>query len=147
MIHLVATWTRLSGRERVVLVEAMLELGLARARVALRPFGAVAEAASRSPSAFGDETAGARREIAWAVTTAARRAPWRAKCLEQGLAAQAMLCRRGVPGVLHYGLKRGAVGDLAAHVWVTVGGQDVVGGAHAAGYVEMARFPARGTQA
>lgn len=135
------TWRRLSGRERVALVEAVLELGLARARVALRPFRDVAGAASRTPLGLQGESVSARLVVAWAVTTAARRAPWRAKCLEQGLAAQAMLRRRGVEGVLHYGLRRGKVGDLDAHVWVTAGGCDVVGGGLATDYVELARFP------
>jgi hypothetical protein len=142
----VATWMRLSGPERAALAEAMLELAVARARVVLRPFREVADAASRPPPAAAGEAAEVRRDIAWAVTTAARRAPWRAKCLEQGLAAQAMLRRRGVAGVLHYGIKRGAGGDLTAHVWVTACGQDVVGGAHATGFVEMARFPGGGTR-
>lgn len=146
MIGVAATWLRLSGRRRTVLAEAIVELARARARVALRPFRDVAGTASRSPTVRAGDAALAR-EIAWAVTAAARRAPWRAKCLEQGLAAQAMLRRRGMAGVLHYGLKRGAVGDLAAHVWVTLDGRDVVGGAQAAGYVEVAHFPTRGMQA
>ena len=146
MTGMAATWMRLSGRKRIALVEAMLELGLARSRVALRPFAEVAQAASRSPSVVAGETAEARLQVAWAVTVAARRAPWRAKCLEQGLAAQSMLRRRGVASVLHYGLGRDPAGDLAAHVWVTAGGEDVVGGAQAEGYVEMVRFPVRETQ-
>ncbi|MGZ9098410.1 MAG: lasso peptide biosynthesis B2 protein [Brevundimonas sp.] len=141
----VTAWKRLSGHERAALAEAVLQLGLARARVALRPFRDVARAASRTPAGPHGDSASARRLVAWAVTAAARRAPWRAKCLEQGLAAQAMLRRRGVEAVLHYGLKRGEIGDLDAHVWVTAGGCDVVGGALATGYVEMARFPDRGT--
>lgn len=137
----VKAWRRLSGPERAALMEAALQLGLARARVALRPFRDVARAASRTPTGRQGESASARRVVAWAVTAAAQRAPWRAKCLEQGLAAQAMLRRRGVEAVLHYGLRRGEADGLDAHVWVTAGGCDVVGGALATDYVEMARFP------
>lgn len=84
-----------------------------------------------------------RREVSWAVTAAARRVPWRAKCLEQGLAAQAMLRRRGLASVLHYGVKSEA-GGLRAHVWITIDGRNVVGGPMAVGYSEVARFPPEG---
>ena len=51
-----------------------------------------------------------------------------------------MLRWRGLASVRHYGVKSEA-GDLSAHVWITVGGRNVVGGPMAAGFAAVARFP------
>ena len=82
-----------------------------------------------------------RRQVRWAIVTAARRVPWRALCIQQGLAAQFMLRRRGIPSVLYYGAAL-REGDLKAHVWVRDGTIDVIGGEAASRYALLARFPA-----
>jgi hypothetical protein len=68
------------------------------------------------------------KRVAWAVRAAARRVPWRAVCFHQGIAAQQMLCRAGVPAELRYGVAKTANGGFKAHVWVTSYGKTVVGG-------------------
>lgn len=141
MTNSIRTWMLLSSRGRGALVEAVIALAAARLMVVLRPFKEVAAAAARQPRRTSREPDAMRREVSWAITAAARRAPWRALCLEQAIAAQAMLRRRGVASVLHYGVKAGG-GDLAAHAWVTVEGRDVVGGPASVGFVEMTRFQA-----
>jgi hypothetical protein len=62
-----------------------------------------------------------RAVLAWA-----RRLPWRALCFEQGLAAFALLRRRGLKATLHFGAAT-IDGELKAHVWVTSGKAEVVG--------------------
>ena len=69
---------------------------LARGLVAFRPFRDLAAGEGEGEG----EADPIRREVSWAVAAAARRVPWRAKCLEQGLAAQAMLRLRGLASVL-----------------------------------------------
>ncbi|MEI6559027.1 MAG: lasso peptide biosynthesis B2 protein [Rhodospirillaceae bacterium] len=82
--------------------------------------------------------------IARAVRVAARRVPWPAVCFTQGIAAQRMLCRRGVAATLCYGVRNGAGGGLEAHVWVTVGdGRSIVGGEAASGFSLLATFEPR----
>jgi hypothetical protein len=54
-----------------------------------------------------------------------------------------MLHRRGIPSVLHYGVAREREGDVAAHVWVTVGGRAVIGGEEAPRFTCLATFPGR----
>ena len=77
----------------------------------------------------------------WAIEAAAPRLPWRTVCIEQGLAAQRLLRRGGIDAVLHYGIRnRPAAAKLEAHVWVTVGGETVIGGDAAPGYAEVATF-------
>ena len=78
------------------------------------------------------------------VAAIANRVPFRAVCLQQGLAVQWMLRRRGVDAVLHYGV-RVATGEApAAHVWVSVGGEVVSGAPQHLQYAEVARYPAAG---
>ena len=65
--------------------------------------------------------------IAWMVRNAARPVPG-ASCLTQALAYQAMLHRRGVRSELKLGVKHDQQGKFAAHAWVSVGGQVLLGG-------------------
>jgi hypothetical protein len=66
--------------------------------------------------------------------------PWKAVCFQNALAMQSMLRRRGVASVLHYGI--GREDGLKAHVWLSVGGEIVIGGDEAPRFVEVAAFPA-----
>jgi len=135
------TWLTLSWRDRALLAEAMALVASASLAVAILPFKRVAAIAAGAP---GKDDAPPRsvRRIRWAVDAAARRSPWRALCIEQGLAAQAMLRRRGYKAALHYGVKRDAEGELAAHVWVRSGPLDVVGCENADDYRLLAVFGA-----
>jgi hypothetical protein len=129
------------GRERQsLLIEAIYELALASASVALLPFrraivrGSTPLAEQRRP--------GATESIVWAVEAAGRRLPWRAMCIEQGIAAQRMMRRRGIDARLHYGARNDhAASRLEAHVWVTVDDVPVIGGSEAARYAAIATYP------
>lgn len=85
-------------------------------------------------------------EIRRAVETAAARLPVGTACLERALAARWMLARRGWRAVLHLGLARevGAraapYAGRAAHAWLTLGDEVVIGGAGIERYVPVARF-------
>jgi hypothetical protein len=120
--------------------EALATLALASLAIALLPFRRVAAAASaagRSAARTDPETV---RRVRGAVQGWARRVPWKAVCFQRGLALHWMLRRRGIPSVLLYGARRD--GDqLAAHVWVDVDGETVIGGEEAPGFACLARFP------
>lgn len=66
------------------------------------------------------------RRVRWLVRGWARLLPWRAKCFEQGLAAQWMLRRRGIASRFHYGVARDA-DEMSAHVWVSIGDAILIG--------------------
>jgi hypothetical protein len=83
----------------------------------------------------------AAESIGRAVAAASIRAPWPVLCFEKGLAAHAMLRLRGRPSVLYYGGRMDASRGLTAHVWVELGGLEVVGVREAAGYAVLAAFP------
>lgn len=135
---LVARFARLSSDRKRLLLRAALVLTGASAVVALLPF--------RRAIKFGSIPLGRRREVAidhcvWAVEAAARRLPWRTMCIEQGLAAQRILRASGIDAVLHYGARhKGDECRLEAHVWVTVDGKPVIGGAEAQVFAAIASF-------
>jgi len=144
MSGLVARLRALSPRHYALLAEATAALAVAAFVVAAIPFRRIAAFSGRSPPRGGPEGAAQRdliRQVRWAVSAGARRAPWRAKCFEQGLAAQWMLRRRGVPVSLHYGVAQ-EEGRLIAHVWGRTGSIDVIGCENKGDFSELARFPA-----
>jgi hypothetical protein len=121
-----------------------LWLAIAGMAVALLPFRYVGSLAAR-PIHRSEPAPQARlhkmRRIRWAIISAAARVPWRAMCFQQGLAAQLMLRRRGIPSVLYYGAAQNEKTGLIAHVWVRVGDVDVIGAETAHRFAILAEFP------
>ncbi len=65
--------------------------------------------------------------VAWAVRAASRHLPGSYTCLPQALVAQAMLRRRGMAAALHIGTVLEEGGALAAHAWLELDGQVLLG--------------------
>ena len=133
---------RASWADRVLLVEAAVCLGAARAAVVLLPFRVLARGLgvhmAESPVSGAPPTDGLRR-ISWAIGAISVRSPWRSKCLEQALAAKAMLRRRGVPNTLYLGVARGENG-VEAHAWLRTGTVHVTGGRDTSRYGVVSTF-------
>lgn len=144
MIATIARIAKSTASERRLLAEAVAALGVASFMIALMPFRKVAALARlpQAPQPTPSEQLERIRIVRWAVAASARRVPWRAKCIEQGFAAQWMLRRRAVPAVLHYGVAK-RDGALAAHVWVRSGANDVIGCENSNEFSEVAQFPPR----
>ena len=128
-------------RRRVI--EAVAELTRASIEIRVLPSSrtvgllGVSGVAERSPAIEPERL----REAALIGRTAAlvaNRLPWHPTCLRQALAVQRMLRRRNIPSQIHLGVSNPR--DLAAHAWVTVGGQPVVGGAGVERFVPLAAF-------
>lgn len=124
-----------------LLAEAGFAILAASLALRLMPFRMLAERLSRgvgrAPPADEETAYWLRRAVlAWA-----RRLPWRTLCFEQGLAAFALLRRRGLKATLHYGAAT-IDGELKAHVWVTSGQTQVIGCEDKEKYGPLARFPA-----
>lgn len=81
-------------------------------------------------------------DLLWAVEGVSRQVPWRTVCFQKGLALHLMLRRRGVPSLLHYGVRQTPEQGLTAHVWVTIDGNPVIGGAEAGNFKCLATYPA-----
>ena len=82
------------------------------------------------------------RRIGWAIAAVARYAPWRTKCLEQALAAKAMLRMRRIPNTMYLGVERNANArsPLDAHAWLRTGTLHVTGGSNVDGYTVLSTF-------
>ena len=79
--------------------------------------------AARLPPAPQAEQA----RCAWAIARAARFVP-RATCLTQALAGQWLLARKGYGSRVMIGVRRGQGLSVAAHAWLRVGDEVVLGG-------------------
>jgi hypothetical protein len=126
--------------QRRLISEALVELTKARAGLRLRPFRSVVKAASRPLGKANDGSC--PRDIVRSVESAARRLPWTPVCFDLGLAVQHMLRRRGQDSILHYGIAPKPP-SLAAHVWVSLDGDILIGGEEAAAMREVAQYPAK----
>jgi hypothetical protein len=113
-------------------------LGLARIAVLRLPFRLIEprlgqRMAESSQEIAGGEPAG---RIGWAIRAAARRTPWRSRCLEQAIAGKIMLRRRRIPSTMYLGV---AV-PFEAHAWLRVGTVNVIGGGDLERYAVLATF-------
>jgi len=122
---------------RLLVLEAILALLPAALAVRFRPFARVVEGGRgvRSSRRFVEP-----RRLARMVEIAARKVPWRAKCFESALCLRIMLRRRGVATTLHYGIGTEEDGALNAHVWLSAGGEILIGGENAAQFACVATF-------
>ena len=118
-------------------LEAGLALALASVLTRVLPFNAYIHRGSvflrRKSCAQG-------KSIAKLVDALANRVPFRAVCLQRGLALQWMLRRRGLDAILHYGIKIKPEG-LEAHVWVSLDGEVVIGAPQHQSFKEVAQYP------
>ena len=131
------------------MAEAVFCLAAARLGTLVLPFRWVAAfsatMARRSPLP-PEGRAASIRGIVGIVTVSARHTYFRAACLQQALAVQYMLRRRGVETALNFGVCHDADGALAAHAWVSDGDAVIIGG-QVGRFTRLAQFPRPGTPA
>ena len=141
---------RLPNRRRMLLTEAVYWLAVARIALVAMPFRKLAArfgvvhtpaqaALVPQPPHAGDARAVAS-EVGWAVTRAARYVPFRAVCLPQAIAAKAMLDRRHIASVMHFGVATHPGARMDAHAWLDAGGVEVTGYPLRPDFVEVACF-------
>lgn len=140
--RMVVRFIRLGWRRQMMLGEALGAITAASLAVRFQPFEqAVRAGALRLPDHSPPDCAFACGDVQWSVVAVATRVPWRAVCFQQGLALQWMLRRRGIEARLHYGVGKNDLGDLGAHVWVSVGQAIVIGGEEAPKFRAVAVYP------
>ncbi len=149
--RLLLRFRHIDNRRRVLLPEAVACLLTARLALIFIPFPVLARRLGNfvppsdprarevrnTPSQGHTQIA---EEIGWAVTRAARYVPFKAVCLPQAMAAQAMLKRRGIKSVMHFGAAKGTDKPLDAHAWLDAAGVEVTGYPVAEGFAEIACF-------
>ncbi|MEG3162563.1 lasso peptide biosynthesis B2 protein [Sphingomonas sp. LB2R24] len=78
--------------------------------------------------------------IRWSIGAVAPWLPFRTLCLQQAIAARAMLERRGIGSVLHLGVRDPTGTTLDAHAWLDAGGLNVTGYPVDPALTEVGRF-------
>lgn len=138
---------RRSSSDRLLLLEAVLWLALARTAILTIPFRWTSRLFALKP---GDGNTAldqpSHREIArrvgWALGVAAARSPWQSTCLAQALAGSGMLRRRRIPATLAMGVVKAAdeTDNLKAHAWLSCNGIILTGASGHEKYNIVAKF-------
>lgn len=123
-----------------VLAEAAASLAAGAAARLFVPFPVLAKRLSADAGPQAEASPAEVELVRRAIDAWTRRLPVKPKCFARGLAAFAMLKRRGRNVRLYYGAAT-IDGKLKAHVWVKSGDQDVVGCDIAGDYALLATFP------
>jgi len=143
-MSLLHRFLRQPSAHRALLIEATVYLLLARLGLRVRPFRRIAaglKRPTRRTELTGEERERIRKEVGWAIERTARHLPGETVCFPRGLAAQALLRRRGISTTLYYGAATLPKRGLTAHVWVQDGDEGVVGHREAGSYHVLARYP------
>jgi hypothetical protein len=135
-------FVHLGRRRQILVLESLAAIAASSAAVRFLPFRWAIRIGSRklSKAAAADRNE-ILRDARWSIEAVAARVPWRAVCLQQGLALQWMLRMRGIDAVLHYGLAKEKGEELEAHAWVAVGDNLIIGGEIAPKFRCVATFP------
>ncbi len=127
-------WRVLPAAKKWLLLEAFATLLMARCSLVLLPVRRIfrwMESPVRRPARSvqsGAAQSDAIERIRWAVLTVARYGPLSFVCFPQALAAHAMLRRRGISSIMHYGVRRSADRRMRAHTWLEVDHRMLLGG-------------------
>ena len=138
-------------RHQLLVAEASSSMLAARLRLLVTPFPKVAptlgEFVAPSDPRVAEragpttaEAAATARAIRSAVTSAAPFMPFRSVCLQQAMAAHAMLKRRGISSVMHFGAHPTDANAIEAHAWLDAAGVKVTGYPISADMGEIACF-------
>jgi Uncharacterised nucleotidyltransferase/Transglutaminase-like superfamily len=131
-------WRALPLSQKWLLAEAFAALLAARASLVLFPVRWIfrwLEKPLRNPATPRRPEVVER--IRWAVLTVARYGPLSFVCFPQALAAHAMLRRRGIGSIMHYGVRRSADRQIRAHTWLEVDNRVLLGGESALLYAPI----------
>ena len=143
------TAVRMRHADRWLVVEAVAALLTARLRTLL-PFRVLARhlggmvsptglPAHPAPLSVGEEAS--VFAVRWAIGAVAPWLPFRTQCLQQAIAARAMLARRGIGSILHLGVGDPTGAKLVAHAWLDAGRLQVTGYPVDPALAEVGRFP------
>ena len=83
--------------------------------------------------------------VAWAVEAASQHLTGGKTCLNQALAAQMLLTRRGHPATVRIGAVRDEGGEFEAHAWVESRGEVVIGGHELERYTQLIALEGAGS--
>ena len=138
------TFLRLKMSDRLLLLEAVAWLGLARFVVLTLPLRRFTPYLGRhlleSAATERPETLNCAQRISWAVRTMSRYTPWTSNCLPQALAAKRMLQRRQIASTLYLGFNKQNANDFEGHAWLRCGPLYLTGGQNRHDFVALSTF-------
>lgn len=128
-----------STMRRAYLREAAIMIIFAAMAVRILPAARVFAWANRPQRRATRFAAVEANWVAWSIGSMSAK-PWvNASCLSSALAAHAMLRRRGIISRLCLGVARDGC-TVAAHAWIEVGQDVIVGAAEAGRFTRIAQF-------
>ena len=130
---------KLKSMRRVYLREAAVMLVLAGLAVRFVAPARIFAWADRQPRRIHRFAVDEASWISWAVESLGSRHWMNARCLPRALAAHAMLRRRGIASRLCLGVARDK-DEFAAHAWVEIGNNKLVGVSEAMAFTRLAAF-------
>jgi Transglutaminase-like superfamily len=139
-------WRRHTGKERFLLIEAFILLGVARFAILILPFKWLAFSLGKHMAESGRlisrEDSEKAQMIGRAIISSANHTPWESVCLPQAVVAQWMLKGRHIAGTLYLGVAKGEAKTekLAAHAWLRCGDAILTGAANHLQYTVVATF-------
>jgi hypothetical protein len=136
--HKLRTALTLGPRRQLLVAEASASMLAARVTLAIFPFRRIARGLGAfvppndprvaiQAQGVGEEQARIAKEVGWAVRASAPWMPFRSVCLQQAMAAHAMLRRRGIASVMHFGAGKSEAKPIDAHAWLDAAGVKVTG--------------------
>src|ERR1700730_2430119 len=130
---------KLKTIRRAYLREATVMVTLARLAVRFIPPARILSWADRAPRRIHRFANYKERWVSWAVESVGEKPRMNSLCLPRGLAAYAMLRRRGIASRLCLGVAREGEA-LSAHAWIELGQEVIVGGGEAPRFTRLVEF-------
>lgn len=123
----------LSRVDKYLFNEAYVRLGIMRAAIQTVPFKRLVRSLTQQQEfqsiKINDADLRMAQAIGNAVRTAANNTPWQSACLTQVLAAQRMMEKRGIGGVICIGATMDGriIDKIRAHAWLKCGDEFITG--------------------
>lgn len=141
---MVWNFLRRSGNEKFLVFEAVWYLAVIKILLKFISFNALTKhynmQMTQKEPCSQNENIEMLKTIRWAIWRVSQIMPWRSVCLDQALAAQRMLSRRKIPGILYLGVAKKDNEVLKAHAWVCSGEYFVTGQAGHEEFAVVSRF-------
>jgi len=138
----------LSTADKWLLIKAALLLEVIKLSMRLLPFQTLRRLSARTAGApvrrARSPDHASVDKVVWAVEVATQHTLGVKTCLNQALATQILLARRGYPALLYIGATKGKGGQFQAHAWVESQGKVVIGGSGLERFVPLAVLEEKG---
>lgn len=124
---MIRKFIRLSGREKMLFLEALLLHLLVGLLLKIIPFRRIPGLFKSRQPAISSQQPELVQHVKDAVIRAGRVSPWKNRCLVSSLSARRMLNRRHIISKLSLGVAKNSGGTTVAHAWLSSGNIEITG--------------------